>query len=583
VFIPILFMGDIVGRFFREFAMTLSFAILISLVCSLTLTPMMCARLLSSGPREHGRLYRASERAFNSMRDGYARTLRWALAHPLVMVAALLIAVALNIYLYIAVPKGFFPQQDTGRLVGFIRADQTASFQSMQGKMADVVRLIRADPAVANVTAVTGGGFGAKNSGFMFMELKPLAERPSAGAVVARLRPQFARMPGINVFLVPVQDVRVGGRQASGTYQYTLQSDDIEALRTWTVRLQNALQTVPQLADVTSDQETRGLQAMVVIDRPTAARLGITPDLIDQTLGNAFGQQVVSTIYSERNQYRVVMEVDPRYAQGPDALKNVYIATPNGPVPLSAVAQYDYSNAPLSVNHQGQFAASTISFNLPEGVSLSQASAAINETMARIGVPASVYGSFQGTARSFQTTLARQPWLILAAILTMYIVLGMLYESTVHPLTILSTLPSAGLGALLAILTFKSEFTIIALIAVFLLIGLVKKNAILMVDFALERERAGMAPKEAMYEACLLRFRPIMMTTMAAMLGALPLVLRRGDGAELRQPLGIAIVGGLILSQLLTLYTTPVVYLYVDRFNNWWSRTVRRRPMRAPA
>jgi multidrug efflux pump len=417
----------------------------------------------------------------------------------------------------------------------------------------------------------------------MFMELKPLAERPSAGAVVARLRPQFARMPGLNVFLVPVQDVRVGGRQASGTYQYTLQSDDIEALRNWTVQLQNALQTVPQLADVTSDQETRGLQAMVVIDRPTAARLGITPDLIDQTLGNAFGQQVVSTIYTERNQYRVVMEVDPRYAQGPDALKNVYITTPNGQVPLSAVAQYDYSNAPLSVNHQGQFAASTISFNLPEGVSLSQASAAITETMARIGVPASVYGSFQGTARSFQTTLARQPWLILAAILTMYIVLGMLYESTVHPLTILSTLPSAGLGALLAILTFKSEFTIIALIAVFLLIGLVKKNAILMVDFALERERAGMAPKEAMYEACLLRFRPIMMTTMAAMLGALPLVLRRGDGAELRQPLGIAIVGGLILSQLLTLYTTPVVYLYVDRFNNWWSRTVRRRPTGATA
>src|SRR4051812_34266208 len=582
VFIPILFMGDIVGRLFREFAITLSVAILVSLVASLTLTPMMCARLLKPETRGHGRAYRLSERWFEAMRSRYGASLGWALRHPLVMVAVLAIAVGLNIYLYIVIPKGFFPEQDTGRLVGFIRADQTASFQSMQEKMTTVVRILRSDPAIDTVTAVTGGGFGAKNSGFMFLSLKPLQERPAAGAIVARLRPQLARIPGANVFLVPVQDVRVGGRQSSGTYQFTLQSDDIDALRLWTVRLQNALTTVPQLADVTSDQETRGLQAMVVIDRPTASRLGITPDMIDQTLGNAFGQQVVSTIYTERNQYRVVMEVDPRYAQGPDALKDVYVATPNGTVPLSAVARYDYSNAPLSVNHQGQFASSTISFNLPEGVSLSQAAAAIDDTMARIGVPATVYGSFQGTARSFQTTLGRQPWLILAAILTMYIVLGVLYESTVHPLTILSTLPSAGLGALLALLAFKAEFTVMALIAVFLLIGLVKKNAILMVDFALERERGGMAPQQAIYEACLLRFRPIMMTTMAAMLGALPLVIRRGDGAELRQPLGIAIVGGLILSQLLTLYTTPVVYLYVDRFNNWWMRNVRRRPASAP-
>jgi multidrug efflux pump len=583
VFIPILFMGDIVGRLFREFAMSLSFAILVSLVCSLTLTPMMCARLLSARPPKHGRLYQASERAFNALRDRYGRSLGWALRHPLVMVGVLAAAVALNITLYIAMPKGFFPQQDTGRLIGFVRADQTTSFQTMQGKMAQVVSILRSDPAVTSVTGVTGGGFGARNSGFMFMELKPIRERPAAGAVIARLRPQFSYIPGVNVFLVPVQDVRVGGRQASGTYQYTLQSDDLDALRLWTVRLQNALMSVPQLADVTSDQETRGLQVMVLIDRPTAARMGITPDIIDQTLGNAFGQSVVSTIYTERNQYRVVMEVDPRYAQGPEALKDVYIQTPNGAVPLAAVARYDYSNAPLSVNHQGQFASATISFNLPEGVSLSQAAAAIDDTMARIGVPAIVYGSFQGTARSFQTTLARQPWLILAAILTMYIVLGMLYESTVHPLTILSTLPSAGLGALLALLAFKAEFTVIALIAVFLLIGLVKKNAILMVDFALERERGGMAAQQAIYEACLLRFRPIMMTTMAAMLGALPLVIRRGDGAELRQPLGIAIVGGLILSQLLTLYTTPVVYLYVDRFNNWWMRTVRRRPAQATA
>ncbi|MBW8904853.1 MAG: multidrug efflux RND transporter permease subunit [Betaproteobacteria bacterium] len=583
VFIPILFMGDIVGRLFREFAMTLSAAILVSLVCSLTLTPMMCARLLSAGPREHGRLYRASERAFNALRDRYGRTLGWALAHPLVMVVVLLAAVGLNVYLYVAMPKGFFPQQDTGRMMGFIRADQTTSFQSMQEKMAQIVNIVRADPSIDTVTAVTGGGFGARNSGFMFIALKPLAERPSAGEVVARLRPQLQRVPGTNLFLVPVQDIRVGGRQASGTYQYTLQSDDLDALRLWTTRLQTALQSVPQLADVTSDQETRGLQAMVMIDRATAARLGITTDTIDQTLGNAFGQSVVSTIYTERNQYRVVMEVDPRYAQGPEALKDVYVIGPNGTVPLASVARYDYSNAPLSVNHQGQFASATISFNLPEGVSLSQAAAAINETMARIGVPATVYGSFQGTARSFQSTLSRQPWLLLAAILTMYIVLGMLYESTVHPITILSTLPSAGLGALLALLAFKAEFTVIALIAVFLLIGLVKKNAILMVDFALERERGGMAPKSAIYEACLLRFRPIMMTTMAALLGALPLVLGRGDGAELRQPLGIAIVGGLILSQLLTLYTTPVVYLYVDRFNGWWTRTVRRRPAEAAA
>jgi multidrug efflux pump len=584
VFIPILFLGDIVGRLFREFAMSLSAAILISLVASLTLTPMMCARLLSTGPRAHGRLYHASERLFNSMRDGYGRTLAWSLGHPLLMVLVLLAAVALNVAMYIEIPKGFFPQQDTGRLIGFIRADQTTSFQSMQLKMAQFVSIVRSDPAVDTVTAVTGGGFGARNSGFMFISLKPLAERASAGAVVARLRPAMARVPGANLFLVPVQDVRVGGRQASGTYQYTLQSDDLDALRTWTVRLQNALQNVPQLADVTSDQETRGLQAMVIIDRPTAARLGLTPDLIDQTLGNAFGQQVVSTIYTERNQYRVVMEVDPRFAQGPEALKDVYVVTPNGSIPLASVAQYGYSTAPLSVNHQGQFAASTLSFNLPEGVSLSQAAAVIDDTMARIGVPTTVYGSFQGTARSFQSTLARLPWLFLAAFLAMYIVLGVLYESTMHPLTILlSTLPPAGLGALIALRAFGAEFTIIAVIALLLLVGLVKKNAIMMVDFALEAERGGSAPRDAIYQACLLRFRPIMMTTMAAMLGALPLALGRGDGAELRQPLGIAIIGGLILSQLLTLYTTPAVYLYIDRFNRWWVRSVRRRPAQAPA
>jgi multidrug efflux pump len=581
VFIPILFMGDIVGRLFREFALTLSAAILLSLVVSLTLTPMMCAHLLKQ--EEKSVLHRRSELIFETVRAGYGRTLGWALRHPLLIVALLAAAIGLNVYLYIVIPKGFFPQQDTGRMMGFIRADQTTSFQAMQEKMTQIVQIVRADPAVDTVTAVTGGGFGARNSGFMFIALKPLSQRQSVGAVIARLRPQLARVPGANLFLVPVQDVRIGGRQGTGTYQYTLQSDDLEALRLWTVRLQTALQSVPQLADVTSDQETRGLQATLVIDRVTAARLGVTPDLIDSTLGNAFGQAIVSTIYTEKNQYRVVMEVDPRYAQGPEALKDVYVITPGGAqVPLAAVARYEYTNTPLSVNHQGQFAASTISFNLPEGIALSGAAAAINDTMARIGVPVSIQGSFQGTARSFQTTLARQPWLILAAVFAMYIVLGVLYESVVHPVTILSTLPSAGVGALLALLAFKAEFTVIALIGVFLLIGLVKKNAIMMVDFALAAERAGdKRPEQAIYEACLLRFRPIIMTTMAAILGALPLVLRRGDGAELRQPLGIAIVGGLILSQLLTLYTTPVVYLYLDRFRLWSKRLIQRRQLQA--
>jgi len=580
VFIPILFMGDIVGRLFREFAMTLSVAILVSLVVSLTLTPMMCARLLRQEPSgRHTGFYRRSEQAFEAVRAGYGKSLGWALRHPLLVIVLLAATVCLNVYLYIAIPKGFFPQQDTGRMMGFMRADQTTSFQAMQEKMSKMVRIVRADPAVDTVTAVAGGGFGARNSGFMFIALKPLSERPAASAVVARLRPQLARVPGASLFLVPVQDVRVGGRQGTGTYQFTVQSDDLEALRLWTLRLQTALQSVPQLADVTSDQETRGLQATLIIDRVTAARLGVSPDLIDTTLGNAFGQSVVSTIYTEKNQYRVVMEVDPRYAQGPAALNDVYLSTAAGEqVPLAAVARYEYTNTPLSVNHQGQFAASTISFNLADGVALSQVGAAINETMARIGVPASIYGSFQGTARSFQTTLARQPWLILAAIFAMYIVLGVLYESLVHPVTILSTLPSAGVGALLALLAFKAEFTVIALIGVFLLIGLVKKNAIMMVDFALAAERAGdKGPEQAIFEACLLRFRPIMMTTMAALLGALPLVLRRGDGAELRQPLGIAIVGGLILSQLLTLYTTPVVYLYLDRFRLWSRRVLQRR------
>jgi multidrug efflux pump len=578
VFVPILFMGDIVGRFFREFALTLSVAILVSLVVSLTLTPMMCARLLAP-PRTggQGRASAAGERLFGAVRRGYERSLAWSIRHSLVMIAVLAATIGLNVYLYISIPKGFFPQQDTGRLIGWIRADQSSSFAATRDKMAQFVEIVRADPAVEQVTAVTGGG--SRNSGTMFVALKPLAERRmSAGQVVDRLRARIATVPAANLWLVPVQDVRIGGRPGTGSYQYTLQSDDVELLRTWTVRLQAALQGVPQLADVSTDQETRGLQTTVVIDRPTASRLGITPDLIDTTLGNAFGQSVVSTIYTERNQYRVVMEVDPRYAESPEALKDVYLRTPSGQqVPLSAVARYEFTNTPLSVNHQGQFAASTISFSLPDGVSLSTATEVINDTMARIGMPTSIYGGFQGTARSFQTTLARQPWLILAAIVAMYLVLGILYESFVLPLTILSTLPSAGVGALLALMVFGAEFSVIALIAVFLLIGLVKKNAIMMVDFAIHAERnEGKRPEEAILKACSLRFRPIMMTTMAALLGALPLALKAGDGAELRQPLGIAIVGGLILSQLLTLYTTPVVYLYLDRFRLWCKRRLRR-------
>jgi multidrug efflux pump len=576
VFIPILFMGDIIGRLFREFALTLSFAILVSLLVSLTLTPMMCARLLRP-KRPAGPVARVGERLFNGLLRGYQKSLAWVLRHSFLTFMVLVATVCLNVYLYIAIPKGYFPQQDTGRVFGGLRTDQSAPFTATRRKMEDFVAILRADPAVQNVTAVTGGG--ARNFGRVFVVLKPLSERrESAAQVVARIRTQAGRVPGARLFVVPVQDIRIGGRESTGSYQYTLQSDDLEQLRTWTPRLQQALQGIPWLQDVDSDQETRGLQVTVVIDRPTASRLGVTPDLIDTTLGNAFSQAVVSTIYQERNQYRVVMEVDPRYATGPEALKDVYLRTPaGGQVPLSAVARYEYTNTPLSVNHQGQFAAATISFSLPEDRSLSEATAAINDTMARIGMPASIYGGFQGTARSFQRTLAAQPLLILAAIIAMYIVLGVLYESYIHPLTILSTLPSAGVGALIGLMLFKTEFSIIALIAVFLLIGIVKKNAIMMVDFALERERRdGIRPEQAIFEACSLRFRPILMTTMAALLGALPLAIGRGDGAELRTPLGIAIIGGLIWSQILTLYTTPVIYLYLDRFQHWCRRKWRR-------
>ena len=571
VFIPILLMGGIVGRLFREFAVTLSAAILVSLAVSLTTTPMMCARLLKAPEnRGRGRLFAASERAFEWLLLRYKTSLAWALRHSRLMMLILAATVGLNAYLYVIVPKGFFPQQDTGRMIGFIQADQGASFQAMRQKLSDFIEIIRRDPAVENVVGFTGGG--QRNSGFMFMSLKPLKERRlTADQVIARLRPRLAQEPGATLTLVPVQDIRAGGRQSNAQYQFTLQADELAELQAWEPRVRQALSQLPELADVSTDQQDKGLQTTLVIDRPTAARLGITPKMIDATLYEAFGQAQVSTIYSALNQYHVVMEVAPQYWQSPEALKQVYVLSPTkGQVPLSAIARFEPTTAPLAVNHQGQFVASTISFNLPVGVSLSEATRAIDDAMARIGVPTSVHGTFQGTARVFQASLASQPWLILAALVTVYIVLGVLYESYVHPLTILSTLPSAGIGAILALMLFRTEFSIIALIGVILLIGIVKKNAILMIDFALETERKeGKGPEEAIFRACLMRFRPIMMTTLAAMLGALPLAIGFGDGAELRRPLGISIVGGLAMSQLLTLYTTPVVYLYLDRFRLW--------------
>ena len=573
VFIPILFMGGIIGRLFREFAVTLSVAIGISLLVSLTTTPMMCSRLLRrAADRKPGRVARWSEAAFERMHRDYEKSLDWALRLPLLMVLVFFATIGLSVYMYIQIPKGFFPQQDTGRLIGFVRADQSISFQAMRQKLDRLAAIVMADPAVENVTAFTGGG--QRNSAQMFIALKPLKERGSLDQVLARMRPALSKEPGANLFLNPIQDLRGGGRQSEASNQFTLRSDDLNQLRLWAPKLEAALRDVGELTDVTSDQQDRGLQMSLVIDRPTAARLGITPRAIDSALNLAFGQAQVSTIYQDRNQYRVVMEAAPEWWQSPQTLEQIFVLSPSkGQVPLSQIARYEPTLAPLSVNHQGQFAAATISFNLSPGVSLSQASELIRDTMSRIGVPSTLYASFEGTAKLFQQGLDNQPWLILAALVTVYIVLGMLYESVVHPITILSTLPSAGLGALLALRLFNTEFTLIALIGVILLIGIVKKNAIMMIDFALQRERdSDCDSRTAIRDAALLRFRPIMMTTLAAMLGAIPLASGSGDGAELRRPLGIAIVGGLLVSQLLTLYTTPVVYLYLDRFRLWTRR-----------
>ncbi|HVO25581.1 MAG TPA: multidrug efflux RND transporter permease subunit, partial [Candidatus Margulisiibacteriota bacterium] len=573
VFIPILMMGGIVGRLFREFAVVLSIAVMVSLVVSLTTTPMMCALFLKpQRGRAHGRVYRASERAFEALLRGYETSLSWVLRHARLTLAVAIITVCINIYLYTIVPKGFFPEQDTGRLMGAIQADQDTSFQSFRQKLAEFERIVLADPAVDSVVGMTGGNQGAINTGRMFIALKPLAERKiNASQVMTRLRPKLASVPGASLFLQVVQDVRIGGRLSTAAYQFTLQGDDLKELNQWAPRVFRKLQTLPQLVDVSSDQQNRGLEAALVIDRDTASRLGITSQMIDDALYDAFGQRQVSTMYTQLNQYHVVMEVAPEFWQNPETLRDIYVRSTTGAqVPLSAFTHFAPATTALAVNHQGQFPAITLSFNLAPGVALGDAVTAITNAERDIGLPAGIRATFQGTAQAFQASLANEPFLILAALVTVYIVLGMLYESYIHPFTILSTLPSAGVGAILALLICRTDLSVIALIGIILLIGIVKKNAIMMIDFALDAERTeGKGPEEAIYEACVLRFRPIMMTTMAALFGALPLALGGGTGSELRQPLGITIVGGLIVSQLLTLYTTPVVYLYLDRLRLW--------------
>jgi multidrug efflux pump len=647
VFVPILLMGGLVGRLFREFAMTITIAIVISLVVSLTTTPMMCAVLLRGNRGQpHGRTYRISERIFEVMLSSYRRSLSLALRHPRLVMLTLLAMLGLNFYLYGVVPKGFVPQQDTGLLIGSIKADQHTSFQLMRQKLTQFINIVKNDPAVDTVVGFTGGSgpgpAASTNTGTVFASLKPLGERRMpADEVIGRLRGELAAVAGATLFLQSIGDLGAGGRSGDAAYQYTLQGSTFDELNEWTPKLVAALQSAPDLADVGSDQQNKALQSSLIIDRDTASRLGITISQIDNTLYDAFGQRQVSTIYVARNQYHVIMEVAPPYWQNPQTLKEVYISTLGGPasgsqttnavagtvasssqansfnsiaanavrnlatnsigatgktssstgtavstspetmIPLSSVAHFAQGETPLTVNHQDLLVASTISFNLPPGVALSKGIAAIESTMSRIGMPAGIHGGFAGAAKIFQQSVANEPFLILAALATIYISLGMLYESYIHPLTILSTLPSAGVGAVLALLLFHTQFDIIAMIGVILLIGIVKKNAIMMIDFALDAERQrGLSSREAIFEACVMRFRPIMMTTMSALFGALPLMVGMGEGSEFRQPLGIAIFGGLILSQILTLYTTPVVYLYLDRLRHWNQR--RRQAHLAP-
>nr|WP_232099979.1 multidrug efflux RND transporter permease subunit MdtC [Serratia ureilytica] len=580
VFIPLLLMAGLPGRLFREFAVTLSVSIGLSLIVSLTLTPMMCAYLLRHQPARSQRRARGFGKMLLALQQGYGRSLNWVLGHSRWVLAVFLATIALNVWLYISIPKTFFPEQDTGRLMGFIQADQSISFQAMRGKLEDFMKIVREDPDVENVTGFTGGS--RTNSGSMFISLKPLSVRSDdAQKVIARLRARLAKEPGASLFLMAVQDIRVGGRQANASYQYTLLADDLAALRDWEPKIRAALAALPELADVNSDQQDKGSEMDLVYDRETLARLGISVSDANNLLNNAFGQRQISTIYQPLNQYKVVMEVAPPYTQDVSSLDKMFIINNEGKaIPLSYFASWRPANAPLSVNHQGLSAASTISFNLPDGGSLSDATAAVERTMTQLGVPSTVRGAFAGTAQVFQDTLKSQLILILAAIATVYIVLGVLYESYIHPLTILSTLPSAGVGALLALELFGAPFSLIALIGIMLLIGIVKKNAIMMVDFALEAQRnGGISAREAIFQASLLRFRPILMTTLAALFGALPLVLTSGDGAELRQPLGITIAGGLVMSQLLTLYTTPVVYLYFDRLQAKFRRNKQLAPL----
>jgi multidrug efflux pump len=571
VFIPILLMGGIVGKLFREFAVTLSVTIAVSLLVSLTTTPMLCAQFLKSrDASRHGPIYRGSERAFLWLHGEYAGALRWVLRHQALMLGIIFSTLILNVYLFIIVPKGFFPQQDTGRMSGSTRASQDISFEGMRVKQRQLAQMVLNDPAIRSVTAFAGGGRGSNNVGFMFIALKSLEKRPgkvTADQVVARLRSKLTSVPGATLFLQVQQDIQVGGRGSDAQYQYTLSDENLNELNSWAPQLQARMRAMPELRDVSTDQQDQGLAANLVIDRDTASRLGITTTAIDQVLYDAFGQREVSTMYTGLNQYFVVMEVDPKYQLSPDALNGIYLKSSTGAmVPLSTIAHYEQKRTALQVNHQGQYPAITLTFNLAPNVALGDAVTALEKVQQEMGMPSVIHATFQGTAQAFQDSLRNEPYLILAALVAVYIVLGILYESLIHPLTILSTLPPAGVGAILALLLTGTELSIIALIGIILLIGIVKKNAIMMIDFALQAEREqGLPPVEAIYQACLLRFRPIMMTTMAALFGGLPLAIGMGVGSELRKPLGITIVGGLIVSQMLTLFSTPVVYLFFDR------------------